>query len=292
MQERLIPVWRRPVKLRELLKIGYVILKESGISAYQTDTQLILSHAIGCDRLYVLTNPDEDIRGEHKEIFIKNLNKRANGYPLQYIIGKTEFYSMDFYVDESVLIPRCDTEVLVDAAVKHIGGKNSTVVEIGTGSGIISICVAKHCKNARVIAADISKEALTVAKKNASLNGAEVVFRQGDIFSALREGDYPADFIISNPPYIETDEINTLDISVRDYEPRIALDGGSDGLRFYREIISNAGGYLSPGGMMLLEIGCTQAEPVKKILTQYGFTDITITRDTALRDRVIEAKIK
>lgn len=280
------------MKLRELLRDGYNILKESGIDSFHIDTQLILACVLDKERLYVLTNPDEDIPAEYIKIFNEDIHKRSKGCPLQYIINTCEFYSMDFYVDEAVLIPRADTEVLAEAAIKRIGQSQTKVIEIGTGSGIIAVSVAKHCKNARITATDISREALWAAKKNAAINNAEIVFRLGDVYSALVPEDYPADYIISNPPYIETAVIETLDASVKDYEPRGALDGGADGLNFYRTIIGGAEKYLSPGGAVLFEIGYDQGCAVEKILTDYGFTDITITKDSAGHDRVIEASMR
>lgn len=279
------------MKLRELLRDGYSILKESGIESYHIDTQIILGGALNKERLYVLTNPEADIPECQIKIYYENLCQRSKGCPLQYIINECEFYSMDFYVDEAVLIPRADTEVLVDAAIKRIGESGAKVIEIGTGSGIIAVSVAKHCKNARITATDISREALLTAKKNAALNNADINFRLGDVYSALEAADYPADYIISNPPYIETAVIETLETSVKDYEPYRALDGGTDGLYFYRSIIGGAGKYLSPGGAVLFEIGYNQGSAVEKILTDCGFTDITITKDSAGHDRVIEASM-
>jgi len=278
------------MKLCELLKTGYSILKQAGIPEYHTDAQLILSDTVNKDRLHILTNPDESISAERQNTYLEKLRKRAEGCPLAYIINECEFYSLNFYVDENVLIPRNDTGVLVERAINRIGDSNAKIIEIGTGTGIIAVSIASNCKNAKLISTDINPAALDIARKNASLNRTAAFFRTGDVFEALSEDDFPADFIISNPPYIETAVIETLDFSVKGFEPKQALDGGFDGLYFYRKIISEANKYLTDDGVVLLEIGSGQAEAVKNILTTHGFTDITVIKDTFMRDRVIEAR--
>jgi release factor glutamine methyltransferase len=273
-----------------LLKDGAAVLKRAGIKNIHTDTQLILAAALKKDRLYVLTNPQAEASHAETNVFIENIKKRAQGCPLEYITFCAEFYSLPFYVDENVLIPRLDTEVLADAAVKKIGSSGAKVIEIGTGSGVIAVTVAKNCENAEITATDISCAALEIAKKNAAQNNVRVTFRQGDIYAALNDCDYPADYIISNPPYIKRAEIAELDKSVRCFEPEIALNGGADGLNFYRKIITGAKKYLKPSGFVMFEIGYNQALDVSEIFTNEGFADILIKNDSANLNRVIEAR--
>jgi release factor glutamine methyltransferase len=223
-------------------------------------------------------------------VFIENIKRRASGCPLQYITHNAEFYSLPFYVDENVLIPRADTEVLADTAVKKIGNSRAKIIEIGTGSGIIAVSIAKNCENAEITATDISPAALDIARKNAEDNNARVNFRLGDIYGALKDCDYPADYIISNPPYIRTAEIPELDKSVKDFEPETALNGGADGLYFYRKIVAGAKKYLKPSGFIMFETGYNQALEVSEIFTNEGFTDIIVRKDSANLNRVIEAR--
>jgi len=278
------------MKVDEALNAAYNILSRSDVTHYHIDAQLILARILNRDRLYILTNPDDDISPALSDIYLKSINDRARGCPLPYITNTREFYSLGFYIDSSVLIPRDDTEILVETAVKMIGGKGATVLDIGTGSGIIAVGIAKHCENAVVTATDMSPAALGTAKKNAAINGVDIIFRYGNLFDALTESGRPFDFIISNPPYIKTDDIKTLDKSVKAYEPIEALDGGADGLYFYREIIGRAGEYLAKDGNILFEIGHGQACDVRNILTKNGFTDIKIIKDTGNLDRVVTAK--
>ena len=209
--------------------------------------------------------------------------RRKNGEPLAYILGFTEFMGLSFSVNPSTLIPRPDTETLVELAIKSIGDAKVKVLDIGTGSGCIGISVAHFCKNADVTLLDISADALETAQKNAERNGADVKLLQCDILSEIPDGEY--DIILSNPPYIESEIIPTLQTEVKDYEPLSALDGGADGLIFYRRIARIGKRLLKNNGLLMFEIGYNQAEAVTKIMADYE--NVRCEKDLCGNDRVV-----
>ncbi len=213
------------------------------------------------------------------------LERRLNGEPLDYIIGESEFYGMKFFVNENVLIPRPETELLCEIAIKEIGEKKLTVLDLMTGSGCIAGAI-KNNTNATVVASDVSEEALKVARVNLISLGAETV--KSDVFKSLEDRTF--DLIVSNPPYIVTNVIETLQEEVQK-EPFIALDGGEDGLRFYREIANQSPARLNEGGMLLLEIGYDQADAVCSLLNE-AFCEITVIKDLEGHDRIIKARKK
>ncbi len=217
------------------------------------------------------------------------VEKRLKHIPLAYIFGKTNFYGYDLKVNKNVLIPRLDTEVLIEEIVKDIKKKSekSSVLDIGTGSGAIAIVLSKET-GAKVTAVDVSKEALDVARQNAKLNDAKIEFVQSDLFENVTE---KFDFIVSNPPYIESDVVKGLDREVVDNEPILALDGGKDGLDFYRKIIENAPKFLNNGGKLYFEIGYNQADEVSLIMSK-NFKDIKVIKDYGNNDRVVLGEIK
>lgn len=220
------------------------------------------------------------------------LNARLRRVPLAYILKKAEFFGREFYVNKHVLIPRQDTELLAEtliACIKRLmlKKKEISVLDLSTGSGILAITASLET-GANVTASDISKLALKVAKKNAKRLGAKVRFVESDMFSGL--GSLKFDIIVSNPPYIKTAEIDTLDAEVSRFEPRLALDGGQDGLKFYRIIADEAVNHFVGDGELLLEIGSTQAGQVEQILSK-NYEDIVVKKDLAGLDRVVLAKI-
>lgn len=217
---------------------------------------------------------------------IRYMIKRVlNGEPLQYVIGKWEFMGRQFIVTPDVLIPRPDTEILCEYAVDYIKGINTSVnvLDLCTGSGCIGISIACNVKNSNVSCADVSDSALEIAKKNADLNNVTVNFILSDMFSNC--GVY--DVIVSNPPYIPTKTIEELASTVKDYEPHIALDGGDDGLDFYRTIAKDAKNHLICGGKLFIEIGYDQRESVSRIFKENGYLNIEVVRDYGGNDRVI-----
>ncbi len=228
-------------------------------------------------------------------IAIENaLKERLRHIPLGLIFGKSEFYGRKFIVSNKVLIPRMDTEILIDKSIKSISNKSKTqvapvmVLDVGTGSGAIAITLQLET-GANVTAVDISADALHVAKENAKSLGANVCFIQSNLFEKLKGKKFDA--IISNPPYIETEVIKELDKEVKDNEPHLALDGGADGLDFYRKIISEAPNYLNSAGEIIFEIGFTQAERVSQFL-QSDFEEIEVIKDFGGNDRVVSARLR
>lgn len=304
--------------LAEALAFGREILLEAGIEEASLDAWYLLSEAAGVSRSRYLTAPEEELAESVKTKYLEWIECRKRRVPLQYILGTQEFMGFSFHVNESVLIPRQDTEILTGEALESIRDmqkaayqeaeykikalkepqagketeqintlKNSAgpirVLDLCTGSGCIIISLAK-LSQIEAYACDISEEALSVARGNAERLGADVKFRSGDLFEPVR-GRY--DIIVSNPPYIVSEEIGKLMPEVRDFEPRLALDGSGDGLDFYRRIARGAGSHLKPGGRLLLEIGCEQAESVVSLLEMEKFRNIKVIKDYAGLDRVV-----
>lgn len=227
-------------------------------------------------------NGDELSLGQ-EQAFKRNLDLRKSGVPLEYIVHSADFYGYEFYVDERVLIPRPETEELVELAKNYISAKSS-VLDIGTGSGNIAI-VMNLLTGASVTAVDLSLGALEVAKMNAKNNNAKVRFVRSDIFENLKDEKF--DLIISNPPYISEEEYQNLEPSVKDYEPYMALVGGKSGLEFYRRIIDGAKSHLNDGGHIFFEIGYNEAQKVINLLEKAGFREIKLKKDLEGNDRII-----
>ena len=265
------------------------------------DAQLLVGFALGRDRLYLLTHPDEEI-SEEKTREIRMLSqKRRSGLPLQHITGRQEFMGLDFNVGPQVLIPRPDTEILVEEAIGDLKNFESPrILDIGTGSGAIAVSLAKYLPQSNVYAVDISKDALDTAKKNAVSNGVEksIKFLLGSLFDPIEKMGEKFDAIVSNPPYIPRGDIETLQREVAAHEPRGALDGGTDGLDFYRIIAGQAQGFLKPEGRIYLEVGFDQAAEVENLLKkvkcrgQSCYNNILRIKDLAGIERVVKASIR
>ena len=273
------------VEINKLLRKSKIDLNES---------ILILSKLLNVDKSYIFTYGDREIEDSLGEEFLNLIDKRIKGYPIDYILGQRDFMGLDFYLEEGVLIPRSDTETLVDYIIEYVkkGYKNNkiNILDLGFGSGAISLSLAYYLKDAFIYGVDISDIAFRIANKNKErLNISNVEFFQGNLFEILNEKDYGDFFTIitSNPPYIKRDIIDTLEVGVKDFEPRIALDGGEDGLDFYREITPKSKGYLKKAGLLIYEIGYDQGQAVKDILTLNGFKDIKIIKDLQGHDRVV-----
>ncbi len=268
-------------KRKDLLEKVAIKLSENGIDE-RAEAEWIVSLTIGCKRDEL--NSDQLVSPKYVEEIDKITKERCSGRPLWYCMGDTEFYGYKIKVDERVLIPRPETELLVENALKCIK-KDNTVLDLCTGSGAIAIAVNKQ-SNAEVCAVDVSTDAIELAKENALLNDAKVEFIESDMFSALDERKF--DVIISNPPYIVSKDIYSLQREVKDFEPSLALDGGKDGYDFYRIIASNAiKKHLNEKGVLLLECGIGQAETVKNMLV--GFTSVEIIKDYENIDRIVKA---
>lgn len=248
----------------------------------------IISHVTKMSQADFVLHPREITEDELKKIE-EIVERRNQGEPLQYLLGETEFMGLKFKVTEDTLIPRADTETLVEEVIAKIGKRKLSVLDIGTGSGCIGISIAKNCKNAKVTLLDYSDAILQVAKDNADLNGVNVNFIKCDILEEIPEGKF--DVIVSNPPYIETDTIFSLDNIVKSYEPVEALDGGFDGLLFYHRIVEEiAPETLKDGGYIAFEIGYNQGEAVIEILKEADFVSIKLKQDPCENDRVVTAR--
>ncbi len=263
------------------------VRKELGENEHEADW--IISHVTKMSQEDFIKNPREITDEEQTEI-MDIVSRRNSGEPLQYILGETEFMGLTFKVNELVLIPRQDTETLVETVVKKIKDKEVRVLDIGTGSGCVGISIAKLCPNADVTLLDYSEAILEVASENAKLNGVEVKLQHCDILEEIPEGKF--DVIVSNPPYIETDTIFSLDNIVTNYEPPEALDGGFDGLLFYQRIAEIAPQIMDENSYIAFEIGYEQGEAVSEILDEAEFSGIKVIKDPCDNDRVVTGKYK
>ena len=270
---------------RNLLIKAIGILRESNIDNAEYDAKCLLMHRCDIDLQELALNPDKDIDKTMAEHYLFDIRKRAEHIPLQYITNSQNFYGLDYYVNESVLVPRYDTENIVDRIIRDYGEFNTNlrVLDMCTGSGCIAISLKKSGFG-EVYAADISPKALEVASFNAKKHNVDITFIESDMFANINF-ELQFDIIVSNPPYIESDIIKTLDEEVRLYEPHQALDGGSDGLDFYRIILENAYMYLKKSGRLYLEIGHNQAVELSKIAEKNLFYDIMLIKDLAGLDR-------
>ena len=263
------------------------VREELGDNEHEADW--IITYVTNMSQEDFIKNAREITSEEYKEI-MDIVARRNMGEPLQYILGETEFMGLTFKVNEDVLIPRQDTETLVETVVKKIKDKNVKVLDIGTGSGCVGISIAKLCPNAEVTLLDYSDAVLEVAEENAKLNGVNVNFVRCDILEEIPEGKF--DVIVSNPPYIETDTIFSLDNIVSRYEPTEALDGGFDGLIFYQRIAELASEIMEDNSFIAFEIGYNQGEAVTEILDEAEFSSIKVIDDPCDNERVVTAKYK
>lgn len=275
---------------RKALWTGEYILSQAHIEDSKTDAWVLLEMVCKIDRAYYFMHQDDDLTEEQKQEYGLLLAKRAERVPLQYITGNQEFMGLNFSVNSNVLIPRQDTELLVENAIELLGD-NWKVLDLCTGSGCIAVSIAHFGadKNVQVTAIDVSKAALLVAKENAIQNHVQVEWLRSDLFDRV-SGRYQ--MIVSNPPYIPTKVLEDLQPEVRDFEPRLALDGQDDGYYFYRKIAKEAGSYLVDDGWLLLEIGHDQAVVVSGLLKEAGFIEIEVKKDLTGFDRLILCRKK
>lgn len=272
------------MKYRELYEYGEMTLSGAGIAEAQLDARLLLEHVCGTNRNDMLVHGDRDIADCEKECYVTYIERRKAHEPLQHITGEQDFMGLTFQVNEHVLIPRQDTEILVEEVMRYLHDGMS-ILDMCTGSGCILLSLLHYSNDCSGVGADISETALEIAQKNKEelqIQGAEFV--KSDLFEAI-SGKY--DLIVSNPPYIPTEVIPTLMEEVRSHEPVGALDGRKDGLFFYRKIIEQASVFLTRGGILFFEIGCEQAESVKAMLETAGYKEINVVKDYAGLDRVV-----
>ena len=273
--------------LKGLLTDGAKMLTQAGIDEAELDARYILEYITGLNSAQYFIHSEDIIEKNKAEEFFRLIERRSKRIPLSYVIGTRDFFGLTFKVDENVLIPEQETELLVEEVIKHSEGKS--VLDMCTGSGCIAISIALFGKPSKVAASDISEKALEVARENAkSLKAGEISFIQGDMFENVTD---KFDIIVSNPPYIETGEIDELMPEVRDYIPRLALDGDIDGLKFYRIISKEAVKKLNKNGRIFYEIGYNQSRAVASILLENGFTDVKIMKDYSGLDRIVMAKL-
>lgn len=275
------------MKLRDVLAEAESALLEAKIPDAKLDAWYLFEHAFDMSRVDYLLNQGMSAKEESYLKYQNMVAQRCRHIPLQHITGTQEFMGLEFDVNEHVLIPRQDTECLVERVMQYANGKK--ILDVCTGSGCIIISLTKYCSLKSATALDISTNALEVAVRNAKKLEAEVNFIQSDLFSQIKE---KYDIIVSNPPYIPTKVIEGLMEEVREHEPMLALDGKEDGLYFYREITSKAQQYLNPDGMLFFEIGHDQAEAVANLLKEYGFDQVTVEKDLAGLDRIVYGKLR
>ncbi len=277
-------------KIKDILIEYKKILKEHNFDTYSLDVEVLLMNAINFSKTQLYLKLDYILKAEEFKKFEEFFNRRLKNEPIAYIIGKCEFMAMDFLLNNHTLIPRPDTEILVEKAIEVINKNNfKNVIDIGTGSGAIAISLAKYCKIS-IDAIDISFKALEIAKENSKLNNVKNInFIQSNIFENINN---KYDMIVSNPPYIKTKVIENLESNVKDYEPILALDGGENGLIFYEKITNNAYKYLNKNGYLIFEIGYEQAKEVEKIMEKNNFYNIKVLKDLSGLDRVILGNIK
>jgi release factor glutamine methyltransferase len=283
----------------ELLRWSTGTLKDHQIENPRLNAELLLAHSLSLSREELYVHLHGELKEGEKGALEKLIQRRISGEPLQYILGHQEFWSINFKVDPRVLIPRPETEVLVEQSLSILSEKpfeeNPSVLEIGTGSGAIAVALAKEAKNIFLVATDISRDALVLARENAKSAGVQdkIQFVNGDLFGPFRFSKERGlfDLILSNPPYIIRSEIPSLAEEVREHEPAIALDGGEDGLEIYRRLISQAPFYLRDGGWLLLEVGQGQAEIVAEQMEgSKSFSEPHIQPDLSGLERVVKAQ--
>lgn len=293
---------------RRIWEEGAETLKLAGIAEPEENAWLLFEFVFEIDRAHYFLCREEEAPEERLWRYRELLAKRSTHVPVQYLTGRTWFMGLEFFVNESVLIPRQDTEVLVEEAIKAarkdrdarmkgtreaaLQAAEPRVLDLCAGSGCIGIglarCLADCGVRIKLTEADISEAALAVARKNGERHGITCEYVRSDLFSEMEGRQY--DYILSNPPYIETAVIETLMEEVKDYEPGLALDGGSDGLSFYRKITKESGGHLKAGGRIFLEIGYDQGEAVAELLTNEGFQEVCVMRDLAGNPRVVKGR--
>lgn len=280
--------------MKEIIQNCKRKLKEANIESWNIDYLVLLSSALNKSKEEIIFNPDKISPSDEELAKIDEfIARRINREPISHIINNREFYGLDFYVDKNVLDPRPDSEILVYETIKIVGnlGNNLKMLEIGVGSGCLSIAITKNCKNIlSTLAVDISEQALKICQENITKHNLQGKIKsiKSDIFSEIDDEKF--DIIISNPPYIRSSEIKNLQDEVRNFEPRLALNGGDDGLDFYRKIIEQSPKFLNKNGYLIFEIGFDQANDLRNLVNKSEFKLIEIVKDLAQNDRVVILK--
>lgn len=276
------------ISCKEALQCAVELLVNAGVPDAEIDAWYLFEHVTGMNRSAYFLHKEEELPKEQAERLAELSKQRAKRIPLQYITGSQEFMGYSFLVSPATLIPRQDTEVLVEEISRVAEGKS--VLDLCTGTGCIILSLAKMCRLTKAVGTDISEEAIETAKKNAKRLEADARFFCGDLYSAVPAGER-FDILVSNPPYIPSAVIETLMPEVKEHEPMSALDGEEDGLAFYRKIIMEANKFLTEKGQIFFEIGCEQGADVSELLRQNGFENIRVLKDLAGLDRVVSATL-
>lgn len=258
-----------PTSIAEAILQGAHDLRKAGVPEARREAGSLLAHVLGCDRTFILSHADDPISDEQMEMFCRTLDWRAAGKPLQYITGHQEFFGLDFEVTGDVLIPRPETELLVEKALELVSTEAAPIIcDVGTGSGCIAITLLHELPHARGMAIDISPGAIEVAKRNAARHSVSerLEFVVSDCFAGLSRKSPVFHLVVSNPPYVSVRELEDLQREVRDYEPHLALEAGADGLSIIRRLLVEAGAHLKTGGHFLFEIGYDQREAVESLI--------------------------
>lgn len=276
--------------IKQAITKGMIMLKSNNIESPKLKARLLLQYVLDKPRQYIIVYDNEEIDKQQQWQYFVNIEKLTKGMPLQHITHRQEFMKMDFFVNENVLIPRPDTEILVEEVIK-IASKytNPQILDLCTGSGAIAISIKRFITNADITAIDISEKALEVAQKNAKRLNTKIKFMKSDLFKQINKAKF--DIIVSNPPYIKKEEIEKLSKEVQE-EPLIALDGGIDGLDFYRQIIEQSIDYLKTGSFLCLEIGYNQKNDVMKIIeNNQNYKNTYCKKDLYGNDRIIITQV-
>lgn len=283
--------------LAEVINDAALKLATSGVANARLDAEVLLSHIVKKDRAWLFTHIHDELDTESRRVFEAAIQRRAQREPLQYIIGKQEFWGLDFAVTPDVLIPRPETELVVESALKIITRRDQqvTIVDLCTGSGCISVSLAKELPSARIFAADLSDKALAIARENALRHGVSerIRFLEGNLFQPLKELDIrgAVDIIVSNPPYVQSGDHASLQPEVRDFEPELALIAGPRGTEIHQKIINEAPEYLKQHGALIMELGLGQAELLARMAQKTGAYGVPeVLKDLAGIERVIVAK--
>lgn len=284
----------RPAAVRRVLQEGAEFLFRMGVESARLDAELLLGKALGCPKEKLYLNYEMVLGISARDLYDSLLERRARREPLSYILGRREFWSLDYYVTPAVLVPRPETELLVEVAlglVKELDkNRPIKILDLGTGSGAIAVSLAKDLGDVEIWATDLSAQALEVARTNALRHGVEkkIRFLQGDAFGPARGQLNFFDMVVSNPPYVRRGELENLAAEVRDWEPQLALDGGADGLDFYRRIMAEGHLYLAAGGFVVLEIGADMGKEVCRLIAKAGsYSAVCVRQDYAGKDRIV-----
>lgn len=273
---------------REAMVLGEKTLNEAGIVDAKNDAWLLLAMACRMDHTFYYMHIDEEMPEDAQHEFDGLIRKRSERVPLQYITGEQEFMGLKFRVNSSVLIPRQDTETLVEEALK-VAKPGIKIMDMCTGSGCVLISILKNVHDAEGYGYDISKQAINVAKENAKINEVAAIFERSNLFEDVVDEKF--DMIVSNPPYIRSGEIDGLMPEVSCFEPREALDGKEDGLYFYRQMIGQCSNRLTAEGYLLFEIGYDQGEEVSSMMREHGFKEVSVIKDLTGNDRVVRGHL-